>query len=230
MTRTPDPGARSALEVGFDASGAADAGARRRVVCVVDVTDAATSAEAALNAGALTVLGAARAGDRPPVAVDPAAVGRRAARLAADAGTSTVIVTEPRVDPEGLREAAARPVVEALEEHAIDTEIVANQGAELAALVRLSGRVVVVVSATGGAAYDAALCAGAPSACFATSARIPGSTGWEVARLGAERAAELARRHRAGLTLVAASANSTDDCLGAFELARILAEGGHLRR
>jgi hypothetical protein len=51
-----------------------------------------------------------------------------------------------------------------------------------------------------------------------------------VARLGAERAAALAVEHRAGLSVVAASANSTDDCLAAFEVVRILLQGGHLRR
>jgi hypothetical protein len=37
--------------VAFDASGAADAGSRGRVVAVVDVIDAATSAEVALAEG-----------------------------------------------------------------------------------------------------------------------------------------------------------------------------------
>ena len=41
--------------------------------------------------------------------------------------------------------------------------------------------------------------------------------------------AALALEHGAGLNIVAASANSTDDCLAAFELARILLERGHLR-
>jgi hypothetical protein len=219
----------SALEVSFDASGAADAGARHRVVCVVDVTDASTSAEAALDAGALAVLGAARAGSRLPVPCDPAAVGQHAATVARESGADAVIVTEPRIGSRERRIAAARTVLEVLEKNQVGTEVVANQGAELPALAHLEGRVVIIVSATGGAAFDAALAADAPAACFATTARIEGRSGWEVARLGAHRAAELAQRHRAGLSVVAASANSADDCLGAFEIARILAEDGRLR-
>ena len=45
------PVSARSLEVAFDASGAADAGSRGRVVAVVDVIDAATSAEAALAEG-----------------------------------------------------------------------------------------------------------------------------------------------------------------------------------
>jgi hypothetical protein len=220
----------SALEVGFDASGAADAGARGRVVCIIDVIDAATSAEAALATGAVAVLGASPAGAAVPVAVDPAAVGSRAAVLAREARSGVVVVAEPRVDPGGRQAGSARPVLEAIGKTGTEAELAANQGAELPALARLAGQIVVVVSATGGTAYDAALRAGAPGVCFATTARVEGRSGWEVARLGAERAAALAAEHRAGLSVVAASANSTDDCLAAFEVVRILLQGGHLRR
>ncbi|MBK5115930.1 MAG: hypothetical protein JJE23_03315 [Thermoleophilia bacterium] len=217
------------LEVGFDASGAADAGARGRVVCVVDVVDAATSAEAGLAAGAVAVLGAAPAGVSVPVDVDPADVGARAAALARESGGSVVVVAEPRVGPAEERIAAARPVLDSLAAAGVSSELVANQGAELPALAELSGRIVVVVSATGGVAYDAALAAAAPAACFATTARVVGSTGWEVAALGARRAAALAREHEVGLSVIAASANSSDDCLGAFDLAQTLIREGHLR-
>ena len=220
----------SALEVGFDASGAADAGARGRVVCIVDVIDAATSAEAALAAGARAVLGASPAGAAVPVAVDPAAVAGRAVTLAREAGSGVVVVAEPRVGPDEPRATSARPVLEAIGEAAIGAELVANQGAELGALARFAGQVVVVVSATGGTAYDAAFRTGAPGVCFATTARVEGRSGWEVANLGAERAAALAREHDAGLSVVAASANSMDDCLAAFEVARILLQAGDLVR
>jgi len=106
---------------------------------------------------------------------------------------------------------------------------VANQGAEVGGLAAMAGRVVVVVSTTGGAAFDAALAAGAPGACFVTTARIAGMTGWEVTRLGAIRGIELADRHGGALSIVAASANSTDDCLAAFEVARAVIDQGFLR-
>jgi hypothetical protein len=107
---------------------------------------------------------------------------------------------------------------------------VPNQGAELPGLVDVNGRVVVIVSATGGAAFDAALAAGAPAACFATTARVEGKTGWDVLGLGAKRALDLAREHETDVSIVAASANSTDDCLAAFEFARRMVAEGFLQR
>jgi hypothetical protein len=87
----------------------------------------------------------------------------------------------------------------------------------------------VIVSATGGTAYDAAAVAGAPAVCFATTARIAERTGWETALEGARRAIELAGEHDADLAIVAATANSTDDVLAAFELARVVIAEGFLR-
>ena len=217
------------LEVTFDASGAAEAGRRGRVVCVVDVVDASTSAEAALAHGALAVLGAAPSGAEPPVAVRPDAAGLRAMALASEAGTDVVVVAEPRVGSQEERQDRAQPVLQAIEGGGVEWELVANQGAELPGLVTLEGRVVVIVSTTGGAAFDAAAAAGAPAVCFATTARIEGRTGWEVADAGAARAVALAEEHDAGLTIVAASANSTDDWLAAQEIARRVVEKGFLR-
>jgi hypothetical protein len=215
------------LEVTFDASGAAEAGRRGRVVCVVDVVDASTTAEAALANGAPAVFGAAPAGARVPVAVDPAAVARRAAEQ--EAGLGVVVAAEPRVGDPSAREQRAGPVLEALRDAGIGWDLVPNQGAELPGLVKLDGRVVIVVSTTGGAAFDAALAAGAPGACFATTGRVEGRTGWDVAQAGAERAVALARLAGTGLTIVAASANSADDTLAAGEIARRVIELGFLR-
>lgn len=215
------------LEVTFDATGAAEAGRRGRVVCVVDVVDASTSAEAALATGATAVLGAAPAGATIPVAVDPGAVARRAVGL--DSGAGVVVAAEPRVGDPSVREQRAGPVLEVLRAEAVGWDLVPNQGAELPGLAKLEGRVVIVVSTTGGAAFDAALAAGAPAACFATAGRVEGKTGWDVAQVGAERATSLAREHGVGLTIVAASANSADDALAAFEIARRVVESGFLR-
>lgn len=226
--REPRPGPAT-LEISFDASGAAEAGARGRVVCVVDVVDSSTSAEAALSNGAMTVLGAAPATATPPVPVDPGAVGRKAAALAREMGTDVLVVAEPRTGEQDRRRERAEPVLAALAEEGVGHELIPNQGAELPGLAKPHGRVVVVVSTTGGTAYDAALTAGAPAACFATTARVEGLTGWRIAQAGADRAARLAREHGAGLTLVAASANSADDALAAFEIARRIVELGFLR-
>jgi hypothetical protein len=217
------------LEVTFNASGAAEAGARGRVVAVVDVVDSSTSAEAAIAGNAAAVLGASPAGVSASVRLDPGAVGRRAAGVAGKLGTDVVVVAEPRVGPEEGRRAAALPVLQALTTAGVHYELTANQGAELENLVKVDRRVVVLVSSTGGAAFDAALAGGAPGACFVTTARVTGRTGWELVGIGARRAIALADEHVRDLAIVAASANSADDCLAAFEIARRVITEGFLR-
>jgi hypothetical protein len=217
------------LEVSFNASGAAEAGARGRVVLVVDVIDAATSAAAALAAGAARVLGAGTSSVEVPVPIHPEGIGALAAGLARGMGTSVVVATEPRVGSDEERRTLAKPVVDALESAGVDYEVVPNQGAELPGLAKVEDRVVVVVSATGGTAFDAAVAAGAPAVCFATTGRVHGKTGWEVAEAGARRAIALADEHAADITVVAASSNSADDCLAAFQIARIIIAEGFLK-
>jgi hypothetical protein len=217
------------LEVAFDAAGAAEAGARGRVVAVVDVVDAATSAEAALAAGAVDVLGAAPADAEVPVQVRPEAVAAQAAALARLHETDVVVVAEPRVASHEERLQRVAPVIRALEAADVGFEIVPNQGAGLPGLVKLEGRVVLVVSAAGGIAFDAALTAGAPGVCFVTTARIVGMNGWEVTRLGAARAIDLANASGRDLSIVAASSNATDDFLAAFEIAGVVIREGFLR-
>lgn len=217
------------LEVAFDATGAAEAGARGRVVAVIDVVDAATSAEAALAVGAVGVLGAAPAEAEVPVDVRPEAIAAQAVALAKRYETGVVVVAEPRVASHEERVQRAAPVLKALEAAEVGFEVVPNQGAGLPGLVKLEGRVVVVVSAAGGVAFDAAITAGAPAACFVTTARIAGATGWDVIRLGARRAMALANANGAGLTVVAASSNAADDFLAAFAIARAVVSEGFLR-
>lgn len=217
------------LDVTFNASGAADAATRGRVVVVVDVVDAGTSAEAAVAAGAADVLGAAPTDGTIPVPVDPGAVGRRAAIEAGKLGTGVVVVAEPRVGTDEDRRRRCLPVLQALRTSGVEHVLVPNQGAELASLAPLRDRMVVIVSTTGGAAFDAALTAGAPAVAFATTGRVPDRTGWDVAGLGVERAIRLAEQHDADLAIVAATANSADDVLAAFELARAVISRGFLR-
>jgi hypothetical protein len=218
------------LDVGFNASGAADAGARRRVVVIVDVVDSSTSAEVAVAGGAAAVLGASPAGVDAPAHLDPGAVGRRAAAMAKERDTDVIVVAEPRVGTEDERRRRAVSVLQALRTASVGYELVANQGAELGQLVNMEGRPVVIVSSTGGTAFDAAMAGGAPAVCFATTARIHGKTGWDVVGIGARRAIALAGEHRADLSVVAATANSSDDCLAAFEIARRIITEGYLRR
>jgi hypothetical protein len=217
------------LEVTFNASGASEAGARGRVVAVVDVVDSSTSAEAALAGNAAAVLGASPAGVSAPVRLDPGAVGRRAAGIAGKLGTDVVVVAEPRVGTEERRRAAALPVLQALTTAGVKYELAPNQGAELLDLVNVDRRVVVLVSATGGTAFDAGLAGGAPAACFVTTARVTGRTGWDLVGSGARRAIAMADEHARDLAIVAASANSADDVLAAFEISRRVITEGFLR-
>ncbi|MGH2682545.1 MAG: hypothetical protein ACRDIX_04845, partial [Actinomycetota bacterium] len=217
------------LEISFYARGAAEAGARGGFVVVVDVMDAGTSDAAALWAGADRVLGAGTSSVEVPVPIHPEGIGALAAGLARGMGTSVVVATEPRVGSDEERLAVAKPVVDALEAAGVEFEVVPNQGAELPGLAKLEDKVVVVVSATGGTAYDAAVAAGAPAVCFATTGRVQGKTGWEVAEAGARRAIALADEHAADITVVAASSNSADDCLAAFQIARIIIAEGFLK-
>jgi hypothetical protein len=217
------------LDVTFNATGAAAAGAAKRVVAVVDVVDSSTSAEAALAGGAAAVMGASPPGLRLPAKVDPGAAGRRAAAMAARLRKNVVVVGEPRVGPENVRRQNCLPVLQALRTAQVDYELVPNQGAELLGSVDLEDRIVVVVSATGGAAFDAAVTARAPAVCFATTARVEGRPGWEVTAEGARRAVALAKEHDTDLSIVAATANSTDDVLGAFEVARAVIAQGFLK-
>lgn len=213
----------------FNASGAAEAGARGRVVVVVDVVDAGTTAEAALQNGAVEVLGAATARVKVPVPIHPDGIGARAAGAARRSATGVVVAAEPRVGSDEERRAHAGPVLDALEAAGVDYEVVPNQGAELPGLAKVQDKVVVVVSATGGTAFDAAVAAGAPAVCFATTGRVAGKTGWEVADIGARRAIALANEHAADLTVVASTANSADDCLAAFHIARVIMAAGFLK-
>jgi hypothetical protein len=217
------------LEITFNATGAAEAGARGRVVAIVDVVDSSTSAEAAMGAGAAAVLGASPAGALVPARLDPGAIGRRAAGIAGKLGTDVVVVAEPRVGPEDQRRARSLPVLQALTTAGVRYELAPNQGAELVDLVNVDRRVVVLVSSTGGSAFDAAMAAGAPAACFVTTARVAGRTGWDLVGVGARRGIALADEHGADLAVVAASANSADDCLAAFEIGRRVVTEGFLR-
>lgn len=217
------------LEIAFNASGAAEAGARGRVVAVVDVVDSSTSAEAAMGAGAAAVLGASPAGVQVPARLDPGAIGRRAAGVAGKLGTDVVVVAEPRVGPEDQRRARSLPVLQALTTAGVRYELAPNQGAEVVDVVNVDRRVVVLVSSTGGSAFDAAMAAGAPAACFVTTARVAGRTGWDLVGVGARRGIALADEHGADLAVVAASANSADDCLAAFEIGRRVITEGFLR-
>ncbi len=210
-----------------NASGAVQAARSGMVVMVVDVIDMSTTLEAALDAGALAVLGAGPDSAKPPVALDPEAVGRRAAKIALAADSSIVLVTEPRVGTDRERSANASRFLAGVHlGGAKVTAIIPNLGAETANLCDLAGRVVVAVTATGGVAYDAALAAGAPAVLTGTVARTLKKRGSAPARAAALRAVQEADKYDTGICVVAASANSMEDILAAEYIMKLILEEG----
>lgn len=199
-----------------DASGAAEAAARGRVVLVVDVIDFSTTMEAALDAGALAIFGAAPDATRPPVAVAPFNIGVMAGKAAMKSGTDVVLVAEPRIGSDGERmKSASRALAGVAETGAAIGAVLPNLGAETPRLADLSGRVVLGVTGTGGVAFDAAVNAGAPMVLTGTVARTLQKKGTAPAMEAARRASGAADRLDAGIAVVAASGNSLEDILAA---------------
>lgn len=212
-----------------NASGAARAAQEGLVVLVVDVIDMSTTLEAALDAGALAVLGASPDLATPPVALDPEAIGRLAAELAVQAGSSVVVVTEPRVGTDEERANNASRLLQGVRRGGAEiSAIIPNLGAETPKICDLMGRVVVAATNTGGVAYDAAVKAGAPAVITGTVARTMKKRGTAPARAAALRAIEVAEKHQTGICVVAASANSMEDLLAAEYIMKCIVEEGFL--
>lgn len=214
-----------------NASGAAEAARSGLVVVVVDVIDMSTSLEAALDAGALAILGASPDGASAPVKLDPEAIGKKAAAIARESGSSVILVTEPRVGTDQERAANAGRVLEGIRQGGAEvTAILPNLGAETAKLCDLQGRVVVAATGTGGVAYDAAMAAGAPEVLTGTVARTMKKKASAPAKAAAQRAIEAARKHNTGICVVAASANSMEDLLAAEYIVKIIIDEGFLNK
>ncbi len=217
------------MSLATGASGAYAAARAGQVVLVVDVIDMSTTLEAALQAGALLVLGASPVPCGAPVPVDPRAVGRFAGEFARERGTEVVVVGEPRVGEAGEREARAAAVLAGIAAAgAACSGVFPNQGAEITRLVAVRGKVVVAVTSCGGAAFDAAFTQGVP-VFTGTVARTFGRTGWENAEAALDRALAAARAEGRGLCIVAASSKALEDVLAAqYFYQRALARTGAL--
>lgn len=211
------------VTVTVNASGAAAAARQGLVVVVVDVIDMSTTAEGLLEAGAALVIGASPDQTRAPVPVEPRQRGLEAGRRARELGTGVILVAEPRYGSEAERKARCQQALAGLAEAGLEPELVLpNLGAETAKMADCKDKVILLVSDTGGVAFDAALTAGAPAVVTATIARTIGKRGNEPARCGVERARQLARQLNTGVAVVAASGNSLEDVLAAEYLGRLL--------
>ncbi|AGL01987.1 hypothetical protein [Desulfoscipio gibsoniae] len=213
------------VKMTVNASGAANAARQGDVVVIVDVIDMSTTLEAALDAGACAVFGAAPDGAAPPVAIDPAAIGWLAGQVAREKGTGVVLVAEPRVGTDDERLGKITGVTGGLARAGADiSAVLPNIGAETPKLYDLHNQVVIAATATGGVAYDAAVCAGASAVLTGTVARTMRQKGAAPARAAAARAIQKARALDAGITVVAASGNSLEDVLAAEYITRTIIE------
>lgn len=210
------------VTTGSNASGAYQAACNGQVVVVVDVIDMSTTLEAALQEGALYVLGASPVSCRAPVPVNPTAVGSYAAQKAKELNSEVVVIAEPRIGNASERLERAAGCLEGLHSGGIqEIGVYPNQGAETAKLVDFKDKIVIAVTDCGGAAFDAAFNAGAPVV-TATVARTPGYTGWDNARNALNRAFELAEKEERGIALIAASSKALEDVLAVHYLAEYL--------
>ncbi|MFZ5652267.1 MAG: hypothetical protein ACOY4I_15655 [Bacillota bacterium] len=208
-----------------DASGAATAGGRGMVVLVVDVIDFSTSMEAAMDAGAASVYGAAPDNAGPPVRVDPYGMGRLAGEEAVRLGTGVILLAEPRVGEEGhRRQGIAKAMKGVLSSGARVAAVLPNLGAETVRLADMKGMVVLGATGTGGVAFDAAVCAGSPVVLTGTVARTIKKNGFTCAREAAARAVSEARQLESDIAVVAASGNSLEDLLAAEYIYKTILE------
>lgn len=208
-----------------DASGAAMAGSRGFVVVVVDVIDFSTSMEAAIDAGAAAVFGSGTDSARPPVKIDPRGMGLLAGNEALRLGTGVLILAEPRVGEESDRRGGITRVIEGIRSSGARIEgVIPNMGAETARIADMKGMVVLGATGTGGVAFDAAVCAGAPKVHTGTVARTMKKNGFACAGEAAERAVSEARRLKGDIAVVAASGNSLEDVLAAGHIYKTILE------
>ncbi|MGF7184977.1 hypothetical protein GGQ84_001062 [Desulfitispora alkaliphila] len=203
-----------------NASGAAMMAAQGLVTVIIDVIDMSTSLEAAREMGALACFGASPTNCRAPVDINPKAIGEHAAKIAIENNTNIVVISEPRVGNYKEREANAQELIAGIKEQNCPIEaIVPNLGSEVWKLTEFKNKVVVAVTASGGAVFDAAWTASSSKlVTTATVARTVKKKGTENLQVGIERAVVMAQEHNTGIAFVAASSNSMEDVLACEEL------------
>ena len=86
----------------------------------------------------------------------------------------------------------------------------------------------IIVSPSGGTAFDAAYNYGAPEVITGTVARINQKTGNKAAEDAARRAIETANRLKCGISVVAASSNSMEDIQAAQYICQLIINQGFL--
>ncbi|MBM7622813.1 hypothetical protein [Sporohalobacter salinus] len=217
------------LNITSNVSGAVKAAREGDIVVIVDVIDMSTTVETALDAGAIDVFGASPDCVSTPVKVNPEKIGYFAGKKALKNDTELVIATEPRLASKKERRDNIQLALTGIKRSGAEIEtIISNLGAEIVKLVDFEGKVVLVITDTGGVAYDAAYNHGAPKVITGTVARTFKKSGVKPAKESAQRAIRAAQKFKTGITLVAASSNSYEDVLAAEHIGKLIIEEGFL--
>lgn len=217
------------LSLTYNASGAVEGARRGDVVVIVDIIDMSTSAEVAIENGAIAVFGAAPSGCKAPVNLNPDRIGYIAGKNALKYKVPLIVVAEPRYGMEDERKKRAEIALMGVARSGeIDYQIIPNIGTEIGKLADFRDKVVLIVSDTGGVSFDAAYNNGAAVVLTATVTRTPGKKGIAPAMAGIERAIEAANKFNCGITVTAASANSLEDILAAQYLTQLIVHQGFL--
>ncbi|MFW5985046.1 MAG: hypothetical protein ACOCQ1_02100 [Halanaerobiaceae bacterium] len=221
------------LNITSNPSGAAAAARSGNVVMIVDLIDMSTTAESALEAGALDVLGASPdQNSEIPVSVNPEKMGYIAGKKAVKNDTEVIVAAEPRLvtaDQDDSRLDGIQYVLKGIDKSGgILGKVVSNLGREVCKMADFENKILIVVSASGGAAFDAAYNYGAPEVITGTVARTNKMCGDEPAEAGAQRALELACKYECGISIVAASSNSVEDILAAEYIGKKIMTHGFL--
>ena len=202
---------------------------REDVVVIVDVVDMSTTAESVLDDGALIVLGASPDQISAPVAVNPQKIGYQAGEIALNNNTEVIIITEPRFAKPEKRLEKTKMVREGIKKTGVQLgPILPNIGTQINRFANFKDKVVVIVSNSGGVAFDAAYNQGAVEVITATIVRTALKKGINPLKAGANRAIEAAQKYAAGITIVAASSNSYEDVLAVDKIAKEIIDLGFL--
>jgi hypothetical protein len=221
------------LNISSNPSGAAAAARQGNVVMIVDVIDMSTTAETALENGVIDVVAASPDNNITPITVNPEKIGYYAAKNARKNDTKIVIAAEPRLiikeKDKKQRKDNIQYLLKGIEKGGGQLEqVISNIGKEACQQADFKDKVLVIVSAAGGVAFDAAYNYGAPEVITGTIARTNKMCGDEPAKLAAKRAIKKANKYQTGITIVASSSNSMEDVIAADYIKKEIINQGFL--
>jgi len=219
------------LNITSNPSGAASAARQGNVVMIIDVIDMSTTAEMALELGAINIFGASPPEVSVPVTINPEKIGYIAGKKALKHDTGVIVAAEPRIyKNKKTRMDNSYKAIKGIKRAGGELdEIIPNSGKDIDELADFEGKIVVIVSSAGGVAYDAAYNYGAPEVITGTVARTEKMKGSKPALKAAKRAIQTAAKYKCGITIVASSSNSLEDVLAANFIGQKIIDNGFLQ-